>query len=423
MKILFAVSVFDIGGAEVLALELTQKLHERGHEIILYAANEKVFNKELAAKYSPYIKARYSLANWSVVNFATHKLNAIFRRLGFGDSVSKRVRSYHLRSVIKAEKVDLVCSHSPRSDAICKEAMKGLDVPLIIVEHGIYSHYLHSGKKQLLAPLSAATEIIAVSDFCNQQIKSHMGNSAAVTTISNGVDVVPTNARAQIRSELGIKDGDIVFGLAARGVAKKGWEPAIEAFLKLKSETDKRIHLVLIGGSRYVDKLKARFKDQKEIHFIGKVSHPVGYIEAVDVGLMLSMYKTEALSLVAIEFLKLGKPVIATNVGGVPEVFQFKGDTPCQLIDLEGDGTINTEELKNVMLGFVNHKSSLVLDPVQMEPVFKKFSMETCAQSYETFFNRIVSNHTNNQSTTNRVQHRPFALQGKKAKHTELLEF
>lgn len=405
-----------------MALELTQKLHERGHEIILFAANEKVFNKQLAAKYSPYIKSRHSLADWPMVSFVATKLNAIFRRLGFGDSLIKKVRSYFLRSVIKSQKVDLVCSHSPRSDTICKEAVKGFDIPYIIVEHGIYSHYLHSGKKQLLAPLAAATEIIAVSDFCNQQIKKHMGASAAITTISNGVDIVPTNARSQIRTELGIKDGDIVFGFAARGVAKKGWEPAIDAFLKLKKATDKKVHLILIGGSRYVDKLKAKFEDQKEIHFIGKVSDPVGYIEAVDVGLMLSMYKTEALSLIAIEFLKLGKPVIATNVGGVPEVFQFDGDTPCQLIDLESDGTINTGELKNVMLDFVTDKSKLVLDPVQMEPVFKKFSMDTCVQAYESFFNRIVSNHTKNHSTTNRVQHRPFAMQRPKAKHTELLE-
>lgn len=421
MKILFAVSVFDIGGAEVLALELTQKLHERGHEIILYAANEKVFNKELAAKYAPYIKARYSLADWPVVKFGANKLNAIFRRLGFGDTLIRKVKSYFLRSVIKAQKVDLVCSHSPRSDVICKEAVKGMDVPYIIVEHGIYSHYLHTGKKQLLAPLAAATEIIAVSDFCNQQIKNHMGAAAAVTTISNGVDIVPTNARAQVRKELGIKDDELVFGLAARGVAMKGWEPAIEAFLKLKRETDKKVHLVLIGGSRYVDKLKAKFEDEKEIHFIGKVSHPVGYIEAVDVGLMLSMYKTEALSLIAIEFLKLGKPVIATNVGGVPEVFQFKGDTPCQLIDLKEDGTINTGELKNVMLGFVNNESNLVLDPAQMAPVFKKFSMKTCVQAYESFFNRVVSNQTKNHSTINHVQHRPYVLQPQKAKQPELV--
>lgn len=422
MKILFAVSVFDIGGAEVLALELTQKLHERGHEIILYAANERVFNKQLAAKYSPYIKARYSLANLPAVKFAAQKLNAIFRRLGFGDSLIKKVRSYHLRSVIKAQKVDLVCSHSPRSDAICKEAVKGLDVPYIIVEHGIYSHYLHTGKNKLLAPLRAATEIIAVSDFCNQQLKNHMGAAATITTISNGVDIVPTNTRSQIRRELGIKDGEIVFGLAARGVAKKGWEPAIEAFLKLKRETEKKIHLILIGGSRYVDKLKARFKDQKEIHFIGKVSHPAGYIEAVDVGLMLSMYQTEALSLVAIEFLKLGKPVIATNVGGVPEVFQFDGNNPCQLIDLENDGTINTGNLKNMMLGFVKDERKLVLDPAQIEPVSKKFSMETCVQAYESFFKRIVSNHNQNHSTANRVEHRPFAFQREKSKHTELVK-
>lgn len=404
MKILFAVSVFDVGGAEVLALELTKKLHQRGHEIVLYAANEKVVNQDLVAKYAPYIKSTYSLADWPKVRIIASKLNSLFRRLGFGDSLIKKVRGYFLRSVIKSEGVDLICSHSPRSDIVCGEAAKNLSVPLIMVEHGIYSFYLFTGRKQLLKPLRAATEIIAVSDFCKKQMEGSAVASAKVTTIYNGVHIKEQRSRLQVRKELGIGDGEIAFGLVARGERRKGWEHAINAFLKLKAESDKKIHLILVGGSDYVEGLKAKYNSCKQIHFIGKVSNPAYYTDAVDVGLMLSMYQTEALSLSAIEFLMQGKPVIATNVGGVPEVFQYSKNSLCKLIDLQEDGSIDREKLKDMMLSFTQKENDLALDPAHREFIMKKFSMEKCVQAYENLFQRILSNDAENHSDIDEIK-------------------
>lgn len=375
-----------------MALRLAQKLHEKGHDIIIFAANEDVLNKQLSEKYAPYIKSRHSIADWPKVRLVTSKLNKLFRRLGFGDALVEKVRGQFLRSVIKSEKVDLICSHSPRSDINCKEAVKNLNIPLVMIEHGIYSHYLFQKREHLLKPLLSATHIVAVSDFCNKQIKSYVGKSAEVTTIYNGVEIEPPHSRSQVRKQLDIQDSEIAFGFAARGRPKKGWQPAIDAFLKLKGETDKKVHLILIGGSKYVDELKEKYSSHKEIHFIGKVSNPAYYIDAIDVGLMLSTYQTEALSLIAIEFLMLGKPVIATNVGGVPEVFQSSDDSMFKLIDLEADGSIDTSELKDVMLSYTKSEKSLALDPVQIEPVLKKFSMETCVHAYENMFQSIVSN-------------------------------
>lgn len=422
MKILFAISVFDIGGAEVLAFRLAQKLHERGHEIIFFASNEKVLNKQLAEKYSPYIKSRHSLAQWPKVQFIASRLNKLTRRLGFGDALIEKARGRFLRSVIKSENIDLVCSHSPRSDINCKEAVKNLNVPLVMIEHGIYSHYLFKKRKHLLKPLLSATEIVAVSDFCNKQMKSYIGAAAEVTTIYNGVEIEAPHSRAQVRKELGIGDGDIAFGFAARGRPKKGWQPAIDAFLKLKEERKEKTHLILVGGGHYVKELQEEYKNHKEIHFIGKVSNPAYYIDAVDVGLMLSTYQTEALSLIAIEFLMLGKPVIATNVGGVPEVFQTCDDSMYQLIDLKEDGSVDTGKLKDVMLSFTRQEKSLALDKAQVEPVLRKFSMDTCVQAYESLFQRMVHDKKQDPSQLIQVKNKSSVLKEEKVKQVEVLD-
>ena len=418
MKILFAISVFDIGGAEVLALGLAQKLQERGHEIVIYAANEKIVNHDLVAKYSPYIKSRHSLADWPIVRLVSTKLNSVFRRLGFGDLLLKKVRGYFLRTVIKLEKVDLVCSHSPRSDIVCAEAIKSLNIPMVMIEHGIYSHYLFTGRDFLLKPLLAATDVIAVSDFSNNQINRHVAPSAKVTTIYNGVDIKSPRSRLQVRKELGIQENAIAFGLVARGEAKKGWQQAIEAFLKLKEEAKKEMHLILVGGSKYVDELKEKYRRHANIHFVGKVSTPAYYIDAIDVGLMLSMYQTEALSLAAIEFLMLGKPVIATKVGGVTEVIPNSSKSMCKLIALEPDGTIHTGKLKDLMLGFTQEEKSWVLDQAQIKPTLEKFSMERCVEAYENYFQRIVVNKTKQHLLSQYVNKEPLAARNK-TKHAE----
>jgi glycosyltransferase involved in cell wall biosynthesis len=346
------------------------------------------------------------------------KLNAIFRRLGFGDVLIKKVRGLFLRSVIKAEKVDLICSHSPRSDIVCEQAVKNMKIPLVMIEHGIYSYYLFTGRDFLLKPLLAATDIIAVSDFSKNQIKSYVAPSANVTTIYNGVDIKAPNSRLEVRKKLGIKENAIAFGLVARGEPKKGWQAAIEAFLKLNEVSNKELHLILVGGSKYVDELKEIHQQHSNIHFIGKVSSPAYYIDAVDVGLMLSMYQTEALSLAAIEFIMLGKPVIATKVGGVTEVIPKGSNTLCKLIDLEQDGTINTSKLKDVMLGFTNEGQNLALDRIQIEPTLEKFSMEKCADAYENFFQRIV-NKTKHRLLQQYVDKKSLAANTNKTKQTE----
>lgn len=374
-----------------MALNLAVKLKERGHDLIIFSGNEKKVSKQFVEKYEALGLPMHSIKNWPTINSISSKVNMVFTYLGYKNLLSDKVKARYVRSLIKSYKIDLVCSHAHSTDTICLEAIKGSNLPLIMVEHGRYSYFLSQGRKYMLKALLSASGIVAVSNFCNNQLKSYVGASKQVTTIHNGIDVIEQHSRSKFRNELGIQENEIAFGLVARGKPQKGWQAAIDAFLSIKEETTKRIHLIMVGGSGYVDELKEKYKSHKEIHFIGKVPNPTYYMEGMDVGLMLSTYKTEALSLTAIEFLMLGKPVIATNVGGVPEVLEYKGDLLGSLINLTEEGSVNTDELKIEMLRFINGEKSLNLDPSIRELSCERFSLNTCAQSYEKLFQRILS--------------------------------
>lgn len=374
-----------------MALNLAVKLKDRGHDVIIFGANERLVNKQFVEKYKSLGLPMTSIKDWRVVSFALSKVKMAFVYLKIKNKLPEKVKVRFVKSLINSYKVDLICSHAPSTDQICKDAVKRKQVPLFMVEHGLYSYFLSQGKQKKMKALPYATGVIAVSEFCKHQIKNYVNKSAEITTIYNGVEIESPKSSFQVRKELGIKEGEIAFGLVARGEPKKGWQHAIDAFLKLQSETDKKVHLILVGGSDYVDSLKQKYSSHNEIHFVGKKSNPTYYIDAIDVGLMLSMYQTEALSLSALEFLMLGKPVIVTNVGGVPEIFQHFNDAVSTLIDLEDDGTVNIGQIKTNMLSFVNGEKSLFVDPLYAELLRQKFSLDRCAAAYENLFQLTLS--------------------------------
>ena len=387
MKLLFTIATFDVGGSEVMALNLAVKLKERGHEVLVFCANEAKWDAQLVAKYRRLGLQLYSLKDWPRVQKLVSKIMRLLPHAGLRNAIAYKIKARFVQRLAAAQKVDLVCSHAPSADAIVKMAFQNTAMPLVMVEHGRYSHYLWQGNAYKVNALHAASAVVTVSDFCTAQIRTYLGLSKNVQTVYNGLaDEAQPGSRAAARQALNIPEQGIVFGLAARGVPKKGWKNAIDAFLAAGAETNKNIHLLLVGGSRFIDGLKEKYGAHKNIHFTGKVPNPAFYMQGMDVGLMLSHYRTEAFSLSAVEFLLAGKPVIATHVGGVPEVLQFEQTTFGCLLQLEEDGTLDNNRLKEAMLEFINGHRALQLNPAELGPALQRFSMDACAEGYERVF-------------------------------------
>lgn len=118
---------------------------------------------------------------------------------------------------------------------------------------------------------------------------------------------------------------------------QKGVDYLLQAFAKCRRRD---IHLYLIGdnviGGAHIEK-----KDTGRLTFLGWVPHEeVGnYYADSDAVIMPSRW--EAFGLVAVEAMKYGKPVIASNCGALPEIvkngkngYVFEFDKPETLVDL-----------------------------------------------------------------------------------------
>jgi glycosyltransferase involved in cell wall biosynthesis len=176
----------------------------------------------------------------------------------------------------------------------------------------------------LLSPLLAAHRVIANSQDCLAWIQASLGERGARRTrvIHNGVRE-PSGAVAPATDRgLGVRSLVVVGRLSAR----KGQDTAISA-TALVRRAGFDVTLTLVGDGYpgyedYVDGLRALAQHEgiaEVTRFVG-FQDPTPFVAGADVVLVPS--RVEPFGLVAVEALFLGRPVIATRVGGLPEIIQ-----------------------------------------------------------------------------------------------------
>ena len=140
--------------------------------------------------------------------------------------------------------------------------------------------------------------------------------------LHNGIDVqrfcvsYGTAKIAELKKEFGIKEGPVI-GIIARLSSVKGHKFLIEAFsLVLKQKPDTQ--LFIVGGGPEENNLIAitnKLKIDKNVIFHKPVSETIEPLLAMDIFVMPSIQ--EGLGLSIMEAMAAGKPVIASNVGGI----------------------------------------------------------------------------------------------------------
>lgn len=390
-NILISALSLGIGGAEVLAMSLAAELSKR-HNVFLFYHLEGEVNEEMVKRVIPPEVTLLSMKTIPALNFIAWKTNALAAKIFGAASVHDFVRRQLFSYYVSKYKIDIINSHSKYSDLVCVPVAAEKNIPLVITENGEYTQAIAAGDTSFLPLIEKAAAFVTASDYNKKAV---LGVAPAfkppVTTILNGVNIKVKNYQPSARQQLQIPNDGFVFGMVSRGIKEKGWQQAIDAFLVAQQQTDKKIYLLLVGGSPYLTSLAAKYSPHTNIIFTGASPEPAFYIDGFDVGLLPSYFKAESMPLAVIEYLFYQKPVIASHIGGLAEIVVYQGKEMGLLVNRTPEGPANVLLLTAAMLTYVTNTELYKTHAENAAVTRDRFNLQTCTAQYEQVYQQAMA--------------------------------
>ncbi len=232
---------------------------------------------------------------------------------------------FKLRNIIKRFRPDIIHSWSYMASVYLSFSNLFTGIPLV---NGIiadaFADLNLSDKNYLRVKLVTPFTDIFISNS-EAGIRAYHLHPDKAVVINNGIDFgrfENLNPIDEVEKEMigGPKEGRIILGMIAGFDGRKDFGTLINAAIKICSER-KDLVFLLIGGGPDWESLKSRVPDDlinKQIVLTGKRSDVESIIQIFDIGMLITFY--EGISNAIIEYMALGKPVIATNGGGTSEL-------------------------------------------------------------------------------------------------------
>lgn len=287
------------GGAETMVLQLARELSSRGHEVVALgtAGGE----------------------GWLGARFAEMGVNRVLVNVRgpFGLGTVPQIAR-----VLRKERVDVLHSHD-YGMAVCGALGARLaGCRHVITMHGgpYYSSNLRRRSSLRLA-MALSHRTVVVSHALRATLTGVLGvGRESVDVIHNGVARLATVGPAAVRDELCLDGGDILVVAVGNLKPVKGHEVLLEAVARLP-RTSSRVAVAIAGTGTEEAKLKSlagRLGLGERLHLLGFRPDVHALLDAADIFAMPSV--SEGLPMAMIEAMLSGRAIVASDVGGIPEL-------------------------------------------------------------------------------------------------------
>lgn len=302
------------GGAERYTIDLASALRERRHEVTLLASS---FDKAPEGVGQVRLDARGMTRAGRYVNFLDsldahlkqHRYDIVHAMLPV-----RQCDVYHPHAGVAAEALE--SGHLKHRGKVARALSKQFNL-------------LNARRRRFAAverELLEAAEppvVLCLSNYVKAAVKKHYAIAEErLEKLFNGIDLERfdpqkrTEARGQVRNRLGIGDGQVVALIIAQDFERKGLGEAIEAL----ANVDPRLVLVVVGKEdpSHYEILAHELKVAGRVKFAGATTDPQSFYQAAD--FLVLPTRHDPCSLVVLEALAMGVPVISTKQNGACEV-------------------------------------------------------------------------------------------------------
>jgi len=236
------------------------------------------------------------------------------------------INAHKLAGLIDKHSIDILHMHWAKDLAIAVWAKKlsKRKPRLIYTRHMAFFSSRHNFYHRMM--YREVDRIYTITEQMHRQAIEFLPiDKHKIETLYLGVDVhiKPRDICDNVRTRFSINKDEIVVGLVGRIEPAKGQLLLVDAISILASR-GKKVHALIVGTSiipGYIDSLVSKASSLgvgDQIHFTGFHSSPTELMNCTDLCVLTTAYET--FGLVLIEAMSVGKPVIGTNRGGVPEI-------------------------------------------------------------------------------------------------------
>lgn len=230
-----------------------------------------------------------------------------------------------LRAVLREERIEVMHTHN--TEAMLTAGLAGALARVPTMVHTDHAREFPDKLRYMVAEhlvSHAYYRVVGVSTHTTTALERHEKiPRRKLVTIPNGVDPTPYTRAAEpleVKRALGIAGRGPVLGIAAKLRPEKRIEDLIEALSYLRLYFPEIVLLIAgVGGEE--EKLRRTAAEHgvaDSVHFLGMRRDIPDILRALD--LMVLPSSREGTPMILLEALAAGVPVVATRVGGIPEI-------------------------------------------------------------------------------------------------------
>jgi glycosyltransferase involved in cell wall biosynthesis len=260
-----------------------------------------------------------------------------------------------LRRRLLSGRYDVVHFHLPYAAAFGQLVVASLPRSarpgVVYTEHSLWDRARLVNRVVLRSSMARGERLVAVSPASYDALPASLQKRA--TTVVHGLDLAVSDSllprraelRAALRSELLVGDDELVFMTVANLRPEKGYDVLLAA-AKAVADTDRPIRVAAVGRGPLADALRARHLDLglgDRFQFLGQRDDVLPLLMGADAFVLASHH--EGLPVALMEATSVGLPIVASCVGGVPQVLEDEVDA---LLVPPGDPALLAQAMKRL---------------------------------------------------------------------------